>query len=151
MIISQPVGLDQNETHKSAYFCDAMPSPLSLTASVPIVGHSSISGSSQGLYPPGDNYFLPSRVPADLSNMSMYVAQPETTSISSPGNYAGNPASVATAPGLMGTHYASGLQHTSCYPPLVSDICLSIVIFGKIFITNIFVLYWCLFVFAEEE
>jgi len=122
MIISQQMGLEQNETHKSAYFGDAMPSPLSLTASVPSVGHGSISGSNQGIYAPADSYFLSSRVQADLPNMSMYVPQSETTSINSPGNYASNPASVATAPGLMGSHYAAGLQHPPCYPSLVSNL-----------------------------
>ena len=118
MIISQALGLDQSETHKPGYFGDTMPSPLSLTASVPSVGHN--SGPTAGIYPPSEGYFTSGRVQTDLPNMGMYAAQTDTSSISSPGNYVQNPATVATVPGLMGSHYASGLQ-PSAYPPLVSE------------------------------
>ena len=118
MIISQM--LEQSDSHRSAYLPDTMPSPISLTASIPSVGHSSISGATQGVYPPTDSYFIPNRVQSDLPSMNMYVAQPESTSISSPGNFAPNSGTVASAPGLMGSHYAAGLQHPPGYPPLVS-------------------------------
>ena len=121
MIISQTVGLEPSDVHKPSYFGEIMPSPLSLTASIPSVGHNTLSGASQGLYPPSDGYYIPGRVQADLPNMNMYGSQSESLAISSPGNYIPNPASVTAAPGLMGSHYAaSGLQHPPCYSSLVS-------------------------------
>lgn len=122
MIISQTaLGLEQNETHKPAYFGETMPSPLSLAASIPSVGPNTLSGASQGLYPSSDGYYLPGRVQADMPNINMYASQSDALVISSPGNYLPNPASVTAAPGLMSSHYAtSGLQHPPLYPTLVS-------------------------------